>query len=158
MKILALKSKKAMILNEKDGSEIAELFFPTSMYSYLIKDNQLELIGTCDKIEIISGQYYPINMKTSNPPLTGTWDKDAIELVANALLIEQKFDTEVFVGFIDYLKLGERRPVVMNAQLRKGLFKVMNKINEIINKGFKPIMEKESVKCLECQFREKCWD
>lgn len=39
MKILALKAQKAMRINEKDGSQIAELFFPTSMYSYLMRDS-----------------------------------------------------------------------------------------------------------------------
>lgn len=138
MKILALKSQKAMILNEKDGNQIAELFFPSSMYSYLIKDHQLEIIGSCDKIEIIDGKYYPINIKALKPPIKGTWDNDAIELVANALLIEQEFDTEVFVGFIEYLKIGDKRPVVMDANLRKGLFKVLNEIKDIINEKTVP--------------------
>ena len=157
MKILALKSQKAMILNEKNGSEIAELFFPSSMYSYLIKDNQLELIGTCDKIEIIDGKYYPINMKTSNPPLKGTWDNDAIELVANTLLIEQEFDTEVFVGFIDYLKIGDRRPVVMDANLRKGLFKVLNEVKDIINEKIAPDVIVNTQKCDKCDYNEICY-
>lgn len=52
--------------------------------------------------------------------MKGVWDGDAIELIAAALLIENEFDTEVFVGFVDYLKLGgERRVVVMDANLRK---------------------------------------
>ena len=156
MKILALKSQKAMRLNEKDGSQIAEMFFPTSMYSYLIKDHQLEIIGSCDKIEIIEGKYYPINIKDSNPPLKGVWDNDAIELVANALLIEQEFDTEVFVGFIDYLKLSERRPVVMDANLRKGLFKVINEVKDIINEKIVPNVNVNIHKCNKCDYREIC--
>jgi len=157
MKILALKSQKAMILNEKDGSQIAELFFPSSMYSYLIKDQQLELIGTCDKIEIIDGKYYPINIKSSNPPLKGTWDNDAIELVANALLIEQEFDTEVFVGFIHYLKIGDRRPVVMDANLRKGLFKVLSEVKDIISENIVPNVNVNIQKCNKCDYKEICY-
>lgn len=38
LKILSLKTKKAILLNQKDGSQIAELFFPTAMYSYLMQD------------------------------------------------------------------------------------------------------------------------
>ena len=157
MKILALKSQKAMILNEKDGNQIAELFFPSSMYSYLIKDQQLELVGTCDKIEIIEGKYYPINIKSSNPPLKGTWDNDAIELVANALLIEQEFDTEVFVGFIDYLKIGDKRPVVMDANLRKGLFKVLNEVKDILNEKIVPNVNINIQKCDKCDYKEICY-
>ena len=157
MKILALKSQKAMRLNEKDGNQIAEMFFPTSMYSYLIKDHQLEIIGTCDKIEIIEGKYFPINIKDSNPPLKGVWDGDAIELVANALLIEQEFDTEVFVGFIDYLKIGERRPVVMDAHLRKGLFKVLNEVKDILNEKIVPDINFNIQKCNKCDYKEICY-
>jgi len=156
MKILALKAQKAMAMNEKDGSQIAELFFPTSMYSYLMKDKQLEIIGTCDKIEIIDGKYYPISLKSSNPPLKGIWDGDSIELVAAALLIEQEFDTEVFVGFVDYLKIGDRRPVVMDANLRKGLFKVLKEINDILNEKIVPEVNEKREKCLKCDYRSIC--
>ncbi|MCL2115129.1 MAG: CRISPR-associated protein Cas4 [Methanobrevibacter sp.] len=157
MKILALKSQKAMQLNGKDGNQIVELFFPTSMYSYLIKDHQLEIIGSCDKIEIVEGKYFPINVKNSNPPLKGVWDSDAIELVANALLIEQEFDTEVFVGFIDYLKIGDRRPVVMDANLRKGLFKVLNEVKDIINEKIAPNVNINIQKCSKCDYKEICF-
>jgi CRISPR-associated exonuclease Cas4 len=157
MKILALKSQKAMGLNEKDGNQIAEMFFPTSMYSYLIKDHQLEIIGSCDKIEIVEGKYFPINIKYSIPPLKGVWDNDAVDLVANAMLIEQEFDTEVFVGFIDYLKIGEKRPVVMDAFLRKGLFKVLNEIKDIINEKIVPNVNVNIQKCNSCDYKEICY-
>lgn len=49
------------------------------------------------------------------------------------MLIEKEFDTEVFVGFTDYLKIGDRKPVIMDSNLRKGLFKVLGKINDIKN-------------------------
>ncbi len=39
------------------------MFFPNCMYSYLMKDKQLDLVGICDKIEIIDGKYYPISFK-----------------------------------------------------------------------------------------------
>jgi len=156
MKILALKAQKAMLVNDKDGSQIAELFFPTSMYSYLMRDSQLEIVGSCDKIEIINGKYYPISLKSSNPPLKGTWDGDSIELVAAALLIEDEFDTEVFVGFVDYLKLGERRPVVMDVSLRKGLFRVLNEIKDVINENIVPEVSMHKEKCIKCDYREVC--
>ncbi|KZX17642.1 hypothetical protein MBCUT_01200 [Methanobrevibacter cuticularis] len=156
MKILALKAQKAMIANDKDGTQIAELFFPTSMYSYLMRDPQLEIMGSCDKIEIIDGKYYPINIRPSNPPMRGVWDGDSIELVASALLIEEEFNTEVFVGFIDYLKIGERRPVVMDSNLRKGLFKTINEIKDIINEEIVPDIIINKQKCLNCEYNEIC--
>lgn len=156
LKILSLKAQKAMQTLEKDGIAIVEMFFPSTIYSYLIKDSQLDISGTCDKIKIINGNYYPISIKSSNPPLKGVWDSDAIELVANALLIEEEFDTEVFVGFIDYLKIGDRRPVVMNVELRKGLFNVLNEIKEITNNKKIPKVNINKNKCLSCEYEAIC--
>ena len=42
----------------KDGQQVVEMFFPNCMYTYLIRDPQIDLIGVCDKIEIINGHYY----------------------------------------------------------------------------------------------------
>ncbi|MDR1820257.1 MAG: Dna2/Cas4 domain-containing protein [Methanobrevibacter sp.] len=154
--ILSLKSLKAMKSLGCDGNKIAEMFFPTSMYSHLIRDLNLEIIGSCDKIEIVDGLYYPINIKISNPPIAGVWDSDAIELVANAILIEQEFDSEVFVGFIDYSKICERRPVVMDSKLRKGLFKVLHEMKEIIDGDIVPETKFDSKKCGSCSYQELC--
>lgn len=156
LKILALKSQKTMEIAEKDGNEIAELFFPTTMYSYLIKDDQLELIGSADKIEIIKGRYFPINLKSNKPPLKGVWDNDAVEIVASALLIEQEFETEVFVGFIEYTQIGDRRPVVMDVNLRKSLFKIISEIKEIIETGTLPDVNINPKKCYNCDYMEIC--
>ncbi|WP_297897771.1 CRISPR-associated protein Cas4 [Methanobrevibacter sp.] len=158
LKILSLKVKKAMLINQKDGNQIAELFFPTSMYSYLMRDTQLDIVGACDKIEIIEGKYFPISVKSSNPPLKGVWDGDAIELAASALLIENEFDTEVFVGFIDYLKIGDRRIVVMDAHLRKNFFRILNEVNTLINNDLVPEIKKDAKKCNKCNYKLLCME
>lgn len=156
MKILSLKAQKAILINEKDGNQITELFFPTSMYSYLMKDPQIGIAGICDKIEIIEGKYYLISIKSSNPPLKGSWDGDSIELVASAMLIEKEFDTEVFVGFIDYLKIGERRPIVMDANLRKRLFKTLEEIEDILTEQIVPEINEKIEKCMNCEYNGIC--
>ena len=157
IKITALKIKQAMTILDKNAFAITDMFFPNSMYSYLLKDSQLELIGMCDKIEIIDGKYYPISMKSSNPPLKGVWDQDAIELVAYAILLEEEFETEVFVGFVDYEKIGDRRPVVMDVNLRKGLFEVIREVKEITDNKKLPNVRMNSKKCGNCEYKEICF-
>lgn len=156
IKTLSIKSKKAMEILNKDGFDIAEMFFPNSIHSYLIKDTQLDLIGLCDKIEIIDGKYYPISIKSSNPPLKGVWSQDAIELVAHAILIEEEFDTEIFVGFIDYQKIGDRRPVVMDINLRKSLFSIIREVKEIAENKKLPNVKKNPKKCERCEYENTC--
>ncbi|MBQ6512682.1 CRISPR-associated protein Cas4 [Methanobrevibacter sp.] len=156
IKITALRVKQAMNILEKDAFAITDMFFPNCMYSYLLKDSQLELIGICDKIEIIDGKYYPVSIKSSNPPLKGVWDQDAIELVAHAILVEEEFDTEVFVGFIYYEKIAEKRPIIMDVNLRKGLFEVMREVKEITENNKLPNVKINSKKCKNCKYKEMC--
>ena len=156
IKITALRTKQAMTIMDKNGFAITDMFFPNCMYSYLLKDSNLELIGMCDKIEIIDGRYYPISIKNSNPPLKGVWDQDAIELVAHAILLEEEFDTEVFVGFVDYEKIGDRRPVVMDVNLRKALFEVIREVKEIIDNKKLPNVRKNHKKCGSCEYKDIC--
>lgn len=156
IKITALKIKQSMIIFNKHAFAIIDMFFPNCMYSYLLKDPQLELIGMCDKIEISDGKYYPVIIKNSNPPLKGVWDQDAIELVACAILIEEEFETDVYVGFVDYDKIGERRPVVMDVNLRKGLFDVMREVKEITDNKKLPTVKRNPRKCDTCEYIDIC--
>lgn len=156
IKIKALKTKQAMSILNKHAFEIIDMFFPNCMYSYMLKDPSLELIGMCDKIEIIDGKYYPVTIKSSNPPIKGVWNQDAIELVAYAILLEEEFDTEVFVGFVDYEKIGDRRPVVMDVNLRKGLFEVMREVKEITDNKRLPNVKINEKKCSKCEYKDIC--
>lgn len=156
IKITALKIKQAMTILNKNAFEIIDMFFPNCMYSYLLKDPSLGLIGMCDKIEIIDGRYYPVIIKNSKPPIKGVWDQDAIELVSYAILIEEEFDTEVFVGFVNYEKIGEKRPVVMDVNLRKGLFDVIREVKEITENGKLPNVKKNIKKCKNCKYKDIC--
>ena len=60
-----------MTILDKNAFAIIDMFFPNSMYSYLLKDPQLELIGMCDKIEIIDGNIskYSFQIKYFNKNL-----------------------------------------------------------------------------------------
>ena len=156
IKITALKLYQAMNMLDKDAFAIADMFFANCMYSYLLKDPQLELIGICDKVEIIDGKYYPVSLKSSKPPLKGVWDQDAIELVAHAILLEEEFDTEIFVGFVYYEKIDEKRPVVMDVNLRKGLFEVMREVKEITDNKKLPNIKKNPRKCKQCKYNGIC--
>ncbi|MBE6509349.1 MAG: CRISPR-associated protein Cas4 [Methanobrevibacter sp.] len=156
IKITALKIKQAMTIMNKNAFAIIDMFFPNSMYSYLLKDPQLQLIGMCDKIEIIDGTYYPVSIKGSSPPVKGVWDQDAIELVAYAILLEEEFDTEVYVGFVDYEKIGDRRPVVMDVNLRKALFEVIREVKEITENKKVPTIRKNPRKCEKCEYINIC--
>ena len=156
LKILALKVEQAMRTMDKNGDEIQGLFFPSSMYNYLIRDIGLDMIGVIDKIEVEKGNYFPISLKSSNPPIKGVWDGDYIETIANALLVEQEFDTYINVGYVDYLKINERRPVIIDTDARKSFFKVLTSINRIIKNQEIPNVRTNQKKCERCEYKELC--
>ena len=155
LQILSIKVKQAMNSYKKDGNEISEIFFPNCMYNYLIRDMSLDLAGIIDKIEVVKGNYFPICLKSNNSPMKGVWDGDLIEIAACALLIEGEFDTKVLVGFIDYMKINERRAVAIDMDLRKTFFRVLNEINKI-EKGEIPKVKTHLKKCENCEYRELC--
>lgn len=156
IKLLAIKSKKAMQLLDKEGIAIADMFFPSCLYNHYMNDTQLDIVGIADKIEIIDGMYYPVIYKNTVPPLTGVWDSDAIELASLSLLIENEFDSEVFIGFVEYQKLGERRTVVIDVNIRKALFEVINEISEVKLSKRLPKVKINKNKCRNCKNREIC--
>ena len=156
IKILSLKVAQSMKVLDKDGSEIQNLFFPTSMYNYLIRDIGLDLIGVIDKIEVEKGNYFPISLKSSNPPINGVWDGDFMEAIANALLIEQEFKTYVTVAYIDYLKIADRRAVIIDTDARKSFFKVLTSVNKIVENSEIPTVKTNLKKCENCEYKELC--
>ena len=156
IKILSLKLAQSMKVLDKDGGEIQNLFFPTSMYNYLIRDIGLDLIGVIDKIEVEKGNYFPISLKSSNPPINEVWDGDFMEAIANALLIEQEFNTYVTVAYIDYLKIADRRAVIIDTDARKSFFKVLTSVNKIVENGEIPTVKTGLKKCENCEYKELC--
>jgi CRISPR-associated exonuclease Cas4 len=157
IKMTALKTKQVMTIFDKNAFEITDMFFPNCMYSYLIKDPSLDVIGMCDKIEIVDGRYYPVLLKSGKPPLKGVWNQDAIELVAHAILIEEEFKTDVYVGFVDYEKIGDRRPVVMDVDLRKTYFDIIREVKEIVENKKLPNVKKSPKKCEKCKYNDICF-
>ncbi|MGN0094230.1 MAG: Dna2/Cas4 domain-containing protein [Methanobrevibacter sp.] len=158
IQLLSLKSKRLMDLTNEKGHNITERLFPTAMYNYILRDPELEITGIAEKIEIIQGKYYPIIFKTSIPPIKGVWDSDAIELAFTSMLIEEEFETEVYVGFVDYVNIGERRPVVIDANLRKSLFRKIDYVRTILYNKEIPTAKYDLNKCKNCEFKDICLD
>lgn len=153
--IIAVKIKNMMDENEKDTSKIIEMLFPPSIIEYKLKDRDLGIAGIVDKIEIFDGIYYPVEIKSSKPPLKGVWESDELQIAAYGFLIEKEFNTEVLVGFVDYIKINERRPVVLNTKLRKKLFNTLKAINNMFE-GDIPEIDLNWNKCKLCEYSDYC--
>jgi CRISPR-associated exonuclease Cas4 len=153
--LIAIKSQK-MLKTGINGAEAVNLLFPTSLIEFRIEDKETGLLGEIDKIEIVDGVYYPVKIKTNLPPLKGVWRSDAIQITAYAYLIEQEFNKEVPVGFINYMRVGSRKPVLINTNLREQFSQVFNEIVAIVNKDSVPDIAQNIRKCHACDYSEIC--
>lgn len=153
---MALKIKGVLNNTDKRGMEISEMFFPQSLLEFPLKNEELNLSGKVDKIEIINGIYYPVETKTGIPPDNGAWLADASKIAAYAVLIDYELNKEVLVGFVNYIRIGERRPVVINSILHNKLFGVLDSINTMFEKQEMPEFKTFKNKCEKCEYTEIC--
>lgn len=157
-KLLSLHAMNLMGYYGKDGLGIVEIIYPTLVYNYYIIDKSLDISGKIDRIEIIDGSYYPISIKENKPPLKGVWDNEAIEIAAYAQLIQKEFDVDVYVGFIEYVKLDIKRPVSITPELKRGLYMVLDQIREMKSNTDPPNVNMDIKKCMKCEYYYICND
>ena len=153
---LALKIKKILNTTKKRGNEIAEMFFPQTLLEFPLQKEELNLRGKINKIEVINGIYYPVETKNGIPPSKGVWLADALQIAAYALLLDYELNKEVLVGFVDYTKICERRPVVINSILHNKLFGVLDNINTMFEKQEIPEFNLNKNKCEKCEYMDVC--
>lgn len=154
--INTLKIKKLLETTKKQEIEIGEILFPQSLIDFPIQNEELNLKGRIDKIEIINGVYYPVLIKNTFPPSKGTWLSDALQIAVYSLLIEYELNKEVLVGFIYYTKIFERRQVVVNSDLLNKLYNALNCIKGMFEKEEIPEFKTSKNKCKKCVYIDIC--
>ncbi|BDH78815.1 hypothetical protein MTTB_01940 [Methanothermobacter tenebrarum] len=152
----SIKIKRFMDATGKDGWELKEFIINPSLNNYRIHDDSLELSGNVHRIEIIRGKYYPIKIKVALPPYRGVWDSDALEVAAYALLIEKEFKSEVLLGFVDYIPVGERRPVIIDQTLREDLLTIIEEIKGVLMGENTPTKNLNPRRCEKCNYNNIC--
>ena len=153
--LIAIKTQK-MLKTGLTGAEAVNLLFPPSLLEFRIEDNENGLSGQIDKIEIVDGVYYPIKIKTNLPPIKGVWQSDAIQITAYAYLMEHEFNKEISVGFVNYMRVGSKKPVLINTQLREKFSEVFNEIVSIVYDDKFPEVIQNVNKCRSCDYCEIC--
>ncbi len=153
--LIAIKTQK-MLKTGLNGAEIVNLLFPPSLLEFKIEDKENGLLGQIDKIEIVDGVYYPIKIKTNLPPIKGVWQSDAIQITAYAYLMEHEFNKEISVGFVNYMRVGSRKPVLINTNLREKFSQIFNEIISIVYDDKFPKIVQNVNKCRSCDYCEIC--
>jgi CRISPR-associated exonuclease Cas4 len=150
----AVKTKRVLQTHPLDRETLAEYLSPPWKYvKYEMSAKKMKLQGTADLIEHFGSFFYPVEIKTGKPPEEGVFKQDRIEIGCVALLMEGHFRVPVPVGFVEYTRIGERRPVRIDEKLKRKVLEVRDLILE------RKYPEKEYTgKCAACEYRGVCWD
>ena len=153
--MIAIKTQK-ILRSGLTGAEAIDLLFPPSLTEFTIENRELGLTGRLDKIEIIDGVYYPVELKTNLPPLKGVWESDALKITAYAILMESEFNKTVNVGFINYIRVGTRKPVIINSILRNKFLDKFKELTLMFYNDLIPEFVQNVKKCQACDYSGIC--
>lgn len=81
-----------------------------------LKSEQYNLIGKADLIEAENGTFYPVEYKRGKK---GEWANDELQVVAQALCLEEMTGTNINTGYIYYVQTHQRQQVQINQSLRQ---------------------------------------
>lgn len=63
------------------------------------------------------------------------WKSDALQIGAYAILMEHEFTREIPLGFVEYTGVCQRRPVLVNIDLREEVLNVLEDIKSMLTDG-----------------------
>jgi len=136
------------------GDELAGALTPWKA-EFPIRSKKLGLSGRLDKIEKRDGRLIPVEIKTGRPA-PYVWDSDKLQLAAYAMLLEERFDVSVPYGFVEYTRINEKRPVIIDGKSRRDLLALKKEVEEFLESGEKPMVERNKNKCRKCGFKGVC--
>lgn len=138
------------------GKELWEKLTPKYVSEVPVASFALGLSGRIDKVEMHSEDcLIPLEMKTGKAPKEGLWDNHRIQLAAYILLLKEKYN-HVNEGYIEYLDIGERRQVVLNAFIEDEVRQLVSKVKVLVSSAVPPEKEANKAKCVKCDIREQC--
>jgi len=140
------------------GRELWEKLTPKIHSEFKIKSETLGLNGIIDQLEIYEKGYVPIELKSGKAPKEDAWPNHKIQVAAYAMLLEEKFNTEVKEGFIHYLDVNEKRHIPINVFLKEETNELKNKVKALLESADIPDFCGNENKCNACGLRETCFD
>ena len=130
-----------------------------------IHSSTLGASGECDVVEFHKcedgiklhghrGLYsvYPIEYKKGKPKYT---EEDILQLVAQALCLEEMFSTEILEGALFYGETRRRETVQITQELRTEVQDMFREMHQYYQRGYTPKV-KYSKACQNCSLKELC--
>lgn len=95
---------------------------------------------------------YPIEYKKGKPKVT---EEDKLQLVAQAMCLEEMFSTEILEGAIFYGETRRREVVQITEELREEVKNMFEEMHQYYNRKYTPKV-KYSKACNSCSLKELC--
>lgn len=120
----------------------------------ILCSTKFELTGSPDRMVKINENFIPSIIKTGKMPENGAWQGDRLQLTAYSILVEEKYDSIIEKGFVEYARWGIVRPVVIKRHERRKVLQVRERIKKI-QEGFMPERPADAP-CQYCGFAGIC--
>ena len=140
------------------GNELWSKLTPKIISEQRVESNILQLRGIVDRIEVYENGYVPIELKTGKVPKDGVWPGHRIQIVAYAMLLEEKFKTQVKEGFVNYLDAKETRQIAINPFMKEEIINLVKEVQELLKNQNIPNYCENKNKCTNCGLRETCYN
>jgi CRISPR-associated protein Cas4 len=154
----AMVERMRLMVSELGVEESVRLLTP-KWVEYSVKSDSLMLSGRIDKV-MAQPSIVPVEIKTGSVP-SSVWEGDRIQTCAYAMLLEDSFSLSkpIEFGFVEYTRVGERRPVLTTEKLRREVIRIRDSVFEVLSGKLPDICPHGSgKKCVGCGYKEQCYD
>jgi len=130
-----------------------------------IKSNDLGISGICDAVEFIkdkngveihgmAGHYlaYPIEYKRGKPKVG---DEDVLQLVAQAICLEEMLLCEVKTGYIFYNEIKRRIEIPLTKEIKEKVEAIVKEMQDFYERRYTPKV-KTGKFCNNCSLKNIC--
>lgn len=120
-----------------------------------VRSLRLGVVGVADAVELHDGgrQPLPVEYKRGRPKAHRA---DEVQLCAQAICLEEMFETDVEEGFLFYGKTKRRKAVAFDASLRDLTESAAREMRRLLTEGATPPAHYEARKCDACSLKSRC--
>ena len=130
-----------------------------------VSSRSMGVSGECDLVEFVKckdgitlfghrGFYsvYPVEYKKGKPKKT---EEDHLQLVAQAMCLEEMFSTQISEGAIFYGETRRRESVIFSQEMRKEVRESFQEMHQYYDRGYTPKVKKKKA-CNSCSLKDVC--
>jgi CRISPR-associated protein Cas1 len=131
--------------------------------SVQLSSTRLGLTGKLDLVEEKDGQVYPVEYKRGTGPTAGDgqqpyWDNDAVQVCAQAMLLEEELGTSINKGILYYIGSKTRVEVPLGSDLRDQTLRAIQTIRDLEQRDAppEPLPSELRHRCFGCSLAPIC--